>query len=171
MTKEQTERLLKNYSNARKSWEGWCYLNNIDLEIGNHKIIKYTSENELLKHTRYLLCKDFHIELSKILKETWTTADNIFKFLKEANTTVSKVALSKLEEIEETILVITNARDKFYAHLDEDYIDFLGNFKASDYHQTFYLIEQAIIVLGKENELKEILAEIPSRNDFVLDIC
>ncbi len=170
MTQEQTERLLKNYSNARKSWEGWCYLNNVDLESNNHKISLYASENELLLHTRYLLCKDYHIELSKILKETWSTGDNIFKFLRESDAERAKDALDQLEAFAEVIKSITDARDKFYAHLDEDYANFLGGFKVNDYEQTFYRIEQAIMALGKESELREILAEIPSRNDFVLDI-
>ena len=38
MNDKETERLLKNYSNARKSWEGWCYLSNIDLKENNSDI-------------------------------------------------------------------------------------------------------------------------------------
>ena len=69
MDEKTTERLLKNYYNARKSWEGWCYLNNIDLKKKNSSIREYVDQNELLYHCRYLLLKDLHIELYKIIKD------------------------------------------------------------------------------------------------------
>ncbi len=32
----------------RKSWEGWCYLNNIHLKKNNSSIREYVDQNELL---------------------------------------------------------------------------------------------------------------------------
>lgn len=170
MTEEQTARLLKNYSNARKSWEGWCYLNNIDLKFENEKIRSYSSENEFLLHCRYLLCKDYHIELYKILKDGKGTTDNIFKYLRLKNNESALKQLADLENHKEVFKSIIEARDKFYAHLDKDYESFIGSFYIKDYYHTFSLIEQSIIVLGKEAELKVILDLIPSRDEFIIEV-
>ena len=171
MEKETLDRLLKNYFNSRKSWEGWCYLNNIDLTTSKPEIRKYVDKNELLYYFRYLLLKDLHIELYKIIKDSnRSTKDNIFILLKNHNSQLSKKHLIKLNEFSKEIDSITDARDKFYAHLDQNYKDFLSSFAVESYYNIFELIEEAIIILGKKNELKEILKEIPSRDEFELKI-
>jgi hypothetical protein len=169
MNEKVTERLLKNYYNARKSWEGWCYLNNIHLKKNNSTVRKYADENELLFYCRYLLLKDLHIELYKIIKNKNNTShDNIFKLLKECNSEHAQNLLIELTDFQKELDSLTDTRDKFYAHLDENYKDFLDSFEIENYYKTFELIESAIIILGKEKELKELLKSIPSRDDFEL---
>jgi hypothetical protein len=171
MDKKTTERLLKNYFNARKSWEGWCYLNNIHLKNNNSSIWKYVDQNELLFHCRYLLLKDLHIELYKIRKDKNSTSrDNIFKLLRNVNSKKSIQLLNELNDFKSELNSLTDTRDKFYAHLDEDYGDFLQSFEIENYYKTFEYIESAIIILGKEKELRELLKEIPSRDEFELKI-
>ena len=169
MKEEETiDRLLKNYFNARKSWEGWCFLNNLDLETNKPEIRKYADENELLDYVRYLLSKDLHIELYKIIRDSESSFDNIFKLLRTNNTPEADLHLTKLKDFEIELKSLTDPRDKFYAHLDPDYKKFLKRFKVDIYCSVFELIEQAIIILGKENELLALLKTIQSRNDFEL---
>jgi len=170
MDKKTTERLLKNYYNARKSWEGWCYLNNIHLKNNNSSIREYVDQNELLHHCRYLLLKDLHIELYKIIKNSKNTKDNIFKLLKSIDSKEAIQLITELNDFKSELDSLTNTRDKFYAHLDEDYEDFLTSFEIENYYKTFEYIESGIMLLGKENELKEILKTIPSRNEFELKV-
>lgn len=170
MNDKETERLLKNYSNARKSWEGWCYLNNFDLNEDNSNIRNYVDNNELLYHCRYLLLKDLHIELYKIIKDKESTSrDNIFKLLTNKNTEESKILLENLNDFKTELNLLTNIRDKFYAHLDENYEDFLKSFRIENYYKTFEFIESAIIILGKDKELLESLKLIPSRDEFKIN--
>ena len=79
------KRLLKNYSNARQSWESWCYMINYNCKERDSTIPKYIDTNELLFHLRYLAMKDFHIELYKILKQTKNNQDNIFTLLENVS--------------------------------------------------------------------------------------
>lgn len=171
MNDKETERLLKNYSNARKSWEGWCYLSNIDLKENNSDIKVFVDNNELLYHCRYLLLKDLHIELYKIIKDKESTSrDNIFKLLRNKNNEQAMLLLESLDNFKAELNSLTNIRDKFYAHLDENYKDFLDSFRIKDYYKTFEFIESAIIILGKEKELLESLKFIPSRDEFKIKI-
>jgi hypothetical protein len=171
MDEKTTERLLKNYYNARKSWEGWCYLNNIHLKKNNSSIREYVDQNELLYHCRYLLLKDLHIELYKIIKDKKSTSrDNIFKLLRSIDSKEAIQLINELNDFKSELDSLTNTRDKFYAHLDEDYEDFLKSFEIENYYKTFEYIESAIMLLGKEKELKEILKKIPSRDEFELKI-
>ena len=168
MKEEITDRLLKNYFNARKSWEGWCFLNNLDLKTKKPEIRNYADENELLSYVRYLLSKDLHIELYKIIKDNGSTVDNIFKLLRKNNTPEAELHLTKLKDFKNELKALTDPRDKFYAHLDANYKEFLVQFKVDIYYNVFELIEQAIIILGKEKELLAMLKTIPSRDDFEL---
>ena len=170
MNDKETERLLKNYSNARKSWEGWCYLNNIDLKEDNSDFKIYVDNNEFLNHCRYLLLKDLHIELYKIIKDKSTSRDNVFKLLRNKNNEQAKLLLESLDNFKAELNSLTNIRDKFYAHLDENYKGFLDSFSIEDYYKTFEFIESAIIILGKEKELLESLKFIPSRDEFKIKI-
>jgi hypothetical protein len=165
-----TARLLKNYFNARKSWEGWCYLNNLHLKQENRGIRNYADENELLYHCRYLLMKDLNIELYKIVRNSNNTVDNIFKLLKSRGSEESSLLMNKWKKIESKLKSLTDTRDKFYAHLDKDYEAFLGSFPIDDYYEIFELIEASIIALGKAEELYETLKAIPSRDDFELKL-
>lgn len=168
MEKETLDRLIKNYFNSRKSWEAWCYLNNLHLKTSKPEIRKYADNNELLYYLRYLLLKDLHIELSKIIKFSRNTGDSIFQLLKNHNSVESRNHLLKLEDFNTQIKSITDTRDKFYAHLDHDYKNFLSSFEVEDYYKIFELIEESIIIMGKEKELKETLKSIPSRDEFEL---
>lgn len=171
MNELETQRLLKNYFNARKSWEAWCYLNNIGLKNDKYHIKKYTDNNELLYYCRFILLKDIHIELHKILKDNnRTSVDNIFKFLRAQNCKSSQESIKKAEELKPIFDDLTNARDKFYAHLDEDYKSYINPFSIENYYKVFEFIENSIIILGKEKELYEILETIPSRDEFDLKI-
>ena len=76
--------------------------------------------------------------------------------------------INELNDFKSELDSLTNTRDKFYAHLDEDYEDFLKSFEIENYYKTFEYIESAIMLLGKEKELKEILKKIPSRDEFEL---
>ncbi len=170
MNDKETERLLKNYSNARKSWEGWCYLSNFDLKENNSDIKVFVDNNELLYHCRYLLLKDLHIELYKIIKDKESTSrDNIFKLLRNKNNEEARLLLENLDNFKAELNSLTNIRDKFYAHLDENYKDFLDSFTIENYYKTFEFIESAIIILGKEKELLESLKLIPSRDEFKIN--
>jgi hypothetical protein len=166
MDDNSISRLLKNYLNARKSWEGYCYLNNIDLKHNNATIRKYVDGNKLLFHCRYLLLKDLHIELYKIIKDSRKTEDNIFKLLRENDSSEANDLIDNLNEFKSKLISITDIRDKFYAHLDKNYVEYLDSFKIEDYYKTFELIENAILTLGYETELKELLKDIPSRDEF-----
>ena len=168
MDQNVTDRLLKNYFNARKSWGAWCYLNNIDLKSNKPEVKNYADNNELLYYVRYLLLKDLHIELYKILKNSRSNVDNIFKLLKSINSSQAEEHLSILHKFEDEFKYITNTRDKYFAHLDINYRDFLRSFNIDNYYVIFDLIEQAIILLGKKKELLELLETIPSRDDFDL---
>ena len=79
------ERLLKNYSNARKSWEAWCFMSGLNNELKQEfRATKLQVENSpLLSHLRYLALKDYHIELYKVLKKSPSNKDNIFNLLEK----------------------------------------------------------------------------------------
>lgn len=169
-TDVQINRLLKNYTNARKSWEGWCFMNNLGLKINNIKIRKQCEENILLSHCRYLLLKDVHIELYKMLKDSKNTKDSLFKYLREVDNEEGVKWIDKLTDKELDIGSILNVRDKFYAHLDEDYGEYLSDYKVDNYHEIFRLIEQSIISLGLEKKLFFHLKMIPSKDEFNLEL-
>jgi len=131
------DRLLKNYYNSRRSWEAWCYLNNIDVQKPNLELRNYCDNNFLLQHVRFLLLKDIHIELYKIIKKGKNTIDNIFTLLIENDSVLANTHLKKIEDHNLLIKNITDTRDKFYAHLDKDYNDYLSNAHVNDYYTIF----------------------------------
>lgn len=172
---ENIERLLTNYLNARLSWEAWLFMNNADLLKPKPEIRNYVDSNKLLFHLRFLSMKDFHIELYKILKKSKNNKDNIFNLLeqlKQKKTKTSKVekVLSKLIEHESTIKTILDTRDKFYAHLDEDYRDYLTTMNVEEILFIFIEIEKGIMLLTSKQTLVNRLNDLPSRNDFELCI-
>src|SRR5258706_15605703 len=77
------DRLLKNYSNARRSWESWCFMVNFNLDKPNAEVREKVDNNPLLFHLRYLALKDFYIEVYKVLKNSKNNSDNIFSQLQE----------------------------------------------------------------------------------------
>jgi hypothetical protein len=170
MNRSTTERLLRNYFNARKSWEGFCFLNNLDLKTNKPEIRKYTDNNELLYYARYLLFKDLHLELYKILKDSRSTIDNIFGLLKNHKSHQADLHLKKLNIFKSEIKLLTDTRDKLYAHLDANYKEYLSSVNVNNYYHIFVLIEQAITILGKENELLKLLNTITSRDEFELNL-
>ena len=90
--------------------------------------------------------------------------------LRNKNNEQAKLLLESLDNFKAELNSLTNIRDKFYAHLDENYKDFLDSFSIEDYYKTFEFIESAIIILGKEKELLESLKFIPSRDEFKIKI-
>lgn len=170
MGDKSKERLLKNYYNARKSFEAFCYLSNLDLKKAKPEVKKYVNDNELLSYLRYLTLKDMYIELYKIIKDSETSTDNIFKLLKNLNTKDSYYHLEKLSEYKELIKSMTTFREKFYAHLDKNYQSLKTKIPVKNNYHVFMLIEEAIIILGYEDDLKEILKTIPSRDEFEIKI-
>ena len=95
---------------------------------------------------------------------------NIFKLLKSLDSNESLTLINELNDFKPVLDSLTNTRDKFYAHLDEDYEEFLETFEIDNYYKTFEYLESAIIILGKEKELNELLKTIPSRDEFELKI-
>lgn len=173
--KPEIERLLKNYSNARQSWEAWCFMVNFNCEKRDRGIVEYIDKHELLFLLRYLALKDFHIEAYKILKQSRTNKDNIFKLLEaKAESTPSRKrtvakCLEELEKQRETIDDICNIRDKFYAHLDEGYKDYLKTgTPLPKILNCLMAIEKSIITVTSKRILQSYLDKIPSRNDLSL---
>jgi hypothetical protein len=172
---DQIERLLKNYCNARKSWEAWCYLSNFNLDPPQFDTKRSVDKNELLSHLRYLALKDFHIEFYKMTKESKNNGDNIFDLLKTfAATSPEKQQevtdrLSDLESERQTIDSICALRDKFYAHLDKKYESYIyKGATLTGILNSFIAIEKAIITLTSLATIQARLDEIPSRYDFRL---
>lgn len=168
------ERLLKSYTNCRKSWECWCFMANFNVEKNNLRIVVNVNNNPLLFHLRFLALKDFCIEAYKILKNSKNNPDNIFTQLKEfENVNADKSfevneCLISLDNETQTITHICNVRDKFYAHLDKESNDYIDDFKVRNILKCFMAIEKAIIVLSSEETLKRCLDNITSRNEFSL---
>ncbi len=147
-------RLLKNYSNARQSWEAWCFMINFNCKDRNQERLAYIDTNDLLFHLRYLALKDFHIEIYKVLKEGKYDSDSVFTLLRE---TASKdktkqkdveLNLIELERHKTTIKELCDIRDKFYAHLDKDYEKYLiTGTKLANILECFMAVEKAIITI------------------------
>lgn len=176
---ESLERLLKNYFNFRKSWESWCYLSNLEVKYSTEDIRKYADDNDLLFHLRYVVMKDYHIEYYKMFKVSYNkdnNRDNIFRLLSfylELNPIKEKavsLVLKKLHSCSEVIKRALDVRDKFYAHLDYDYKSYNGTFKFHDFEDSLVALEGAIILLVSKKKFKQVLSEIPSRNDFKLHL-
>ncbi len=169
------DRLTFSYSNARKSWETWGFLNNLNLKTSNDKVQDYVENNELLKHFRYLSFKDFHIELYKILKDNRNNQDNIFRLLREIpdNDPRKNNADKRLADLNEHFDFITkllNTRDKYYAHLDKDYENYIKDTgTVNEMYYLFQCVEQAIIALTSLEYLMSHLDKIPSRDEFILN--
>ncbi len=174
---QNLKRLLKNYSNARRSWEVWCYMLNIEVETVRFDIARYIKNDNFLSHFLYLSMKDFYIEMYKIIKESKHNEDNVFHLL---NTLIktnpekseqAKLNLNELKKIEPIIKTMCDIRDKYYAHLDKDYENYIyRGFKIGDDKKCFYAIEQALITLSSKEMLQSYLDAIPSRNEFRLEI-
>ncbi len=171
------ERLIKNHCNARKSWEAWCYLSGIDNDLyqTNTDTKKKVDNNPLLFHLRYLALKDFHIEFYKVLKESKRNKDSIFLILEKKISTNPKnnialiEAIKSIKSLQSQINKICDIRDKFYAHLDKDYSDFLEDgIMVKDIHNLFYEVETAITLITSIDILQANLNLIESRMDFNL---
>lgn len=179
---ESIERLLKNYLNTRKSWESWCYLvssGDLNFHTGQYdyetSIRKKVDNNVLLNYLRYLAFKDFHIEVYKIIKNSSNTKDNIFSLLKmylikrpDLESEIQS-CLKSFENLQSEIKKMTDVRDKFYAHLDPNYKEYIETKSGLvEYNKTLIAIETAIIMLTSKESFQKVLDEIPSRNEFNL---
>jgi hypothetical protein len=176
---KSVDRLLKNYSNARKSWEAWCFMSGFDNEMRpvNRENNQKINDNLLFFYLRYLAMKDYHIELYKVLKKSKRNNDNIFYLLEKRIKSNSKnkedvaSALNELNGFSTTIQDICDIRDKFYAHLDKDYQDFTSKKSYPvEIQKLLAIIEKAIISLTSLERLNEELGRIDSREDYSLHI-
>ena len=168
-------RLLKNYSNARKSWEAWCFMSGLNKDLNQEfRASKSKVDNSsLLSHLRYLAMKDYHIELYKVLKNTLNNKDNVFSLLEKKlrsnpkNKTEVEKALQGLDSALPLINDHCDIRDKFYAHLDKNYENYTSKKGyVVDTGNLFFIVETAIIALTSHERLMEELAKIESRNDY-----
>ena len=159
---KSVDRLIKNYLNARKSWEAWCFMTglNNNLELKSGLVRENVDNNPLLFHLRYLAMKDYHIELYKVLKESSSNKDNIFNLLEKRiksnpkNLTELEIVLKKLRDEEIVIKDLCDIRDKFYAHLDKNFEKYLLNKNKLEKTQyLFSIIEEIIILLTSLEEL------------------
>jgi hypothetical protein len=169
------DRLLKNYCNARKSWEVWCFLSGLNTELDqeNLAIKKFVDSDSLFYHLRFLSMKDYFIELYKILRQSPNNKDNVFWLIEKRIRSNPRKAeeltqvLQEFKSIDEIIEGALKIRDKLYAHLDSDYEKIIKE-KSSvlDSHKLFGLIERAIISLESEERLLIALDKIKSRDDY-----
>ena len=147
-------------------------LNN-ELKQVDRKTKQKVDNEPLLFHLRFLAMKDYHIELYKVLRESSNNKDNVFLLLSKKfrsnpkNKADVELALTKLINSKEKLEDICNVRDKFYAHLDKDYLKYTSKKSyPSDVHNIFVLIEKAIIVLTSIERLNSELNKIESREDY-----
>lgn len=177
MMQGNIERLLKNYSNARRSWESWCFMVNIDVKTVRFDLARHIKNDTFLSHFLYLALKDYYIEMYKILKESKNNEDNIFSLLKnfidtnpETNSS-AKASLEELNKIQPIIKKMCDIRDKFYAHLDKDYKNYIyKGIAVGEDRQCFIAVENGIISLTSLVTLQTYLDEIPSRDEFKLEL-
>ncbi|WP_242083169.1 hypothetical protein [Aestuariivivens sediminis] len=170
MDSDSRERLLRNYYHARKTWEAWCFVNNIGLDPRRPEVRSTVEQNEFLSYARFILLKDLHIELYKILRDRKTSADNIFFHLRKLDNEESVKLLNLLKKYNGTISSITKTRDKLYAHLDPDYENSFESIPIVYFEYLFNIIEDSIIALGFRDELMKLLKTIPSRDELNLHI-
>jgi hypothetical protein len=172
---DKIERLLKNYTNARQSWDSWYFMTSgglMDLLTMRQDYStspkKKVDENVLLSYLRYLAFKDYHIEIYKIVKDSNNTKDNIFLLLKEFATLRPDLKkhiesnLKELAELQTEIKRLTDLRDKFYAHLDADYLNYGGQDTLDHYFKVFTAVENAIITLTSKNDFETLRSKINS---------
>lgn len=172
---DSIKRLIKNYVGARKSWEAWCFLTNFNLKNQKFETRYYILKNEFLSYMNFLTLKDFHIEFHKITRRNSNNKDNIFKLLENLQNLdpnkkiLAQNCINELETHNKTITDLCNLRDKYFAHLDKDHLDYLYN--GPNVHEIlacFIAIENGIIALTSIEEFNLVLKTIPSRDDFEL---
>jgi hypothetical protein len=171
------DRLIKNYLNARKSFEAWCFMSGLDnhLNLINQEVREKVDKNPLLFHLRFLAMKDFSIELYKILKNSQKNEDNIYYLLEKRiksnpkNLSELEIVHKKLRDEEVVIKDLCDIRDKFYAHLDKNFEKYLSTrSNIVDIQNLFSIIEEIIILLTSYEELMLNLKAIESREDYFL---
>lgn len=172
---DSVDRLIKNYCNARRSWEVWCYLSGFDndFNISKKEVRQTVDVNPLFFHLRYLSMKDYYIELYKIVKESQNNKDNLYNLLQKRiksnpkNIVEIESALNGLFEIWDTIKYVCDIRDKFYTHLDKDFKEYTASkINILSTNKLFEKIEKGIISLTSLEELNENLNQINSREDY-----
>lgn len=168
------ELLLESFSNVRKDWEIIMYLSpNRNREIG-----EYVNGNDLLQHWRYLNFKSLFIELYKIVTisidrntKAKTFKGSIIDAIDDSDLNQRDKARQKrkLAKLQDTILEIKNLRDKYYAHLDGNYRNFLGaGVPMEKLRKLVFVIQGVISNLYGNGEMRNLLNEIPSRDDYNL---
>lgn len=75
------------------------FLNNVYVKNTNIDLPNYCDNNELFYHFRFLLLKDIHIELYKIIKKGKNTTDDIFTLLAKSEERTAKNLLKNLKNI------------------------------------------------------------------------
>lgn len=171
---DKIERLLRNYSNSYYSREAWRFMmssGDYNKQIGIYdyetSIKKRVDENPLFNHLRFLAFKDFHIEIYKVIKKSKGNSDNIFYVLEElikirpfARKSLEDV-LTELNNIKDDIDRITNIRDKFYAHLDPDHMDYGGQGSLNHHEKVLFIVGKAISIITSEKEHKALQDKVP----------
>ena len=150
---------------------------NIDVKTVRFDIARHIKNDNFLSHYLYLSLKDYYIEMYKILKVSKNNDDNIFRLLNsfiDSNPEKSGPAKSSLEElnkIQSTTKKMCDIRDKFYAHLDKDYKEYIyKGIAVEEVTKCFIAVETAIIALTSRETLQSFLDEIPSRDEFKFEL-
>ena len=131
-------------------------------------IKKVVDENALLNYLRYLAFKDYHIEIYKIIKKSKSTKGNIFEVLElysaERPDLINeiKVHLTALLKLQIDMKNIIDRRDKIFAHLDKDYLDYGGQGALEPFENVFKVIENVIVFLTSQAELQSLWDKMPS---------
>jgi len=146
---------------------------NLGLKQSQPEVSIRIDKNPLLFHLRFLAMKDLHIELYKILKNSKKNTGNIFQVLKsfiESNPLNKGTAILNLQNLEKhqsAIENICNRRDKFYAHLDDDFENYIHKpVYTREIENCFEIIKNTITTLTSLDKLNSIIEEIPLRNEL-----
>ncbi|MES2836479.1 MAG: hypothetical protein V4667_03060 [Bacteroidota bacterium] len=159
------ESLFITYSNVRRNFEIRNYVSQCGSWV-NKKI----SEEPILFHWLSLLQKDLFIEINKIVKITKNGELKGFigKAIDEFNNPDKEKLKQFFFENENMLFIqkINNSRNKYYAHLDPDYQDYIKPYYQHDLELLLLEIEKTIIAIYGKKELIVYLSKIPSSKDY-----
>lgn len=66
--------------------------------------------------------------------------------------------------------IMIGARDKYFAHLDPDFNNYLKTFSIMNVNECFIAIENSLMIISSRETLLFHLAQIPSRDELQLKI-
>lgn len=165
--------LMMNYLSARQSWECWCFTVTSDRNNYNSSPKKVFDDNPLLNELRRIALKDVAIELYKIIGNSDSNKDNVFKVLKkfkiarpDLNSQIEEV-LGQFATNSEKIERITTLRNKYFAHRDANYAIYENKqIPVSDIDDIFIMIENALILVTSKETVEQKLILITSRSEY-----